>query len=61
MHNMRTDISHEICDLEVAQHPDHDVLEMQTNSALQIVTDTGKKWAAIVQVPKHEEKRKIWS
>lgn len=43
MHNMRSDISDEICDLEVAQHPDHDVLEMQTSSAFQIVTDTGKK------------------
>lgn len=43
MHSMRTDIPHEICDLEVAQHPDRDVLEMQTNSAFQIVTDTGKK------------------
>lgn len=40
---MRTGISDETCDLEVAQHPDCDVLEMQTNSAFQTVTDTGKK------------------
>lgn len=43
MHNMRTGISDEICDTEIAQHPDHDVLEMQTNSAFKIVPDTGKK------------------
>lgn len=41
--NMRTGILDKICDLEVAQHPDHDVLEMQTNTAFKIITDTGKK------------------
>lgn len=43
MHNMRTGIADEICDVEVVQHPHHDVLEMQTNSDFKIVTDTGKK------------------
>lgn len=41
--NMRISILDEICDLDVAQYPGHDVLETQTNIAFKIVTDTGKK------------------
>lgn len=53
---MRISILDEICDLEVSQHPDHDVLGMKTNTAFKIITDTSKKKSAIVQMPEHEEK-----